>query len=193
MVVVGRIARPHGLRGQVAVNPQTDFVEERFAPGATLWTRTAAGEAQMTIATARVQGARPIVGFVGVATVEDAARLSGLELRIPEAMLKPLAPGTYYEHQLAGCRVETAGGEPVGTVARVEGVAGSQRLVVDGPRGEIDVPLAGGICREVDVAARRIVIEPPPGLLELNEVRRRDDLSADDRGGPRGRRRQPGN
>ena len=192
MVLVGRIARPHGLRGQVAVSPETDFVEERFVAGATMWTRTAAGEVQMTIASARVQGVRPIVGFVGVGSVEEAARLAGLELRVPEATLQPLAPGTFYEHQLAGCEVETAGGKRVGTVSRVEGAAGSRRLVVHGLRGEVDVPLAGSICLEIDVAAKRIVIEPPDGLLELNEVRRRDHLPADDRGRSRGGRRQPG-
>lgn len=191
MVLVGRIARPHGLRGQVAVNPETDFIEERFAPGATLWTRTAAGEQPLTVATMRVQGGRPIVGFDGCGRIEDAERLAGLELRVPETAVQPLAPGAYYEYQLAGCEVVTRDGRRVGLVRQVEGGSGNTRLVIDGERGEVQVPLASDICREIDVTARRITIEPPDGLLELNEVRRRDDLSADDRGGPRGRDRQP--
>ncbi len=192
MAVVGRVARPHGLRGDVVVNPETDFIAERFRPGATLWTRSAGREEQLTIASARVQNGRPVIGFEGLSSIEAVERLAGLELRVPETSLQPLEPGRYYEHQLVGCAVETANGEAVGTVVRVESGAGGSRLVVDGPRGEILVPLAAEICVDVDVAARRIRIEPPEGLLELNEVRHRHDLSPD--GGGRSRRRsdQPG-
>jgi len=192
MVVVGRIARPHGLRGQVAVTPETDFVAERFRPGATVWTRLAGCEAQLTIASARIQNGRPVIGFEGLSSVEAVERLAGLELRVPEASLQPLEPGRYYEHQLVGCAVEDAEGGCVGTVVRVEGGAGGSRLVVQGPRGEILVPLAVGICVEVDVGGRRIRIDPPEGLLELNEVRHRHDFSADGRGRTRRRRGQPG-
>jgi len=63
MVLVGRIARPHGLRGQVIVNPDTDFVEERFVAGATLWTRSSGGEEALVVASMRVQNGRPVVAF----------------------------------------------------------------------------------------------------------------------------------
>ena len=192
MAVVGRVARPHGLRGDVVVNPETDFIAERFRPGATLWTRSAGREEQLTITSARVQNGRPVIGFEGLSSIEAVERLAGLELRVPETSLQPLEPGRYYEHQLVGCAVETAKGEAVGTVVRVESGAGGSRLVVDGPRGEILVPLAAEICVDVDVAARRIRIEPPEGLLELNEVRHRHDLSPDGGGRTRRRSDQPG-
>src|SRR5687768_13615169 len=192
MAVVGRVARPHGLRGDVVINPETDFVEERFRKGKTVWTRSAAGEECLTIASARVQQGRAVVGFAGLSSIEAAERLAGLELRIPEESLQPLEPGRYYEHQLVGCSVATARGELVGTVVRVDSGAGSSRLVVDGARGEILVPLAADICVEIDVAGRRIRIEPPEGLLELNEVRHRHELSPDGGGRPRRRGDQPG-
>ena len=192
MVVVGRIARPHGLRGQVAVVPETDFVAERFRTGATLWTRSAGRDEQLTIAAARIQNGRPVIAFEGCSSIEEAGRLAGLELRIPEESLRPLEPGRYYEHQLVGCAVEKADGNGVGTVVRVEGGAGGSRLVVQGARGEVLVPLAAHICVEVDVGGRRIRIDPPEGLLELNEVRHRHDLSADGGGRARRRRHQPG-
>src|SRR5689334_11282003 len=110
LVLVGRIARPHGLHGQVIVNPETDFVDERFAVGATLWTRSAAGEEALVVTSARVQNGRPVVGFEGFARIEDVERLAGQELRVPESALPPLEPGTFYHHQLIGCRVETTGG-----------------------------------------------------------------------------------
>ena len=170
MALVGRITRPHGLRGQVAVHPETDFVEERFAEGAIFWTRSAAGDEQLKVASSRVQNGRPIVGFEGFARIEDVERLAGLELRVPEETLQPLQPGTYYEHQLVGCAVETTAGDVVGEVAKVEGGGGASRLVMNGPRGEIMVPLAVDICVDIDVANRKIRISPPEGLLDLNET-----------------------
>jgi len=192
MVVVGRIARAHGLRGHVAVTPETDFIAERFRPGATVWTRSAGRDEQLTIASARVQNGRPVIGFEGLSSIEAVERLAGLELRVPEASLQPLEPGRYYEHQLVGCAVETAGGDEVGTVGRVESGAGGSRLVVQGERGEILIPLAEHICVDIDVSARRIRIDPPEGLLELNEVRHRDDIPPDGGGRTRRRRGQPG-
>ena len=190
MAVVGRVARPHGLRGDVVVNPETDFIAERFRPGATVWTRAAGREEQLTIASARVQNGKPVVGFEGLSSIEAVERLAGLELRVPEESLQPLEAGRYYEHQLVGCSVETADGARVGTVARVDGGAGGSRLVVEGARGEILIPLAVDICVEIDIARRRIRIEPPEGLLALNETRRanagrKDPRRGADLNGPR--------
>lgn len=172
MVLVGRIAKPHGLRGQVAVNPETDFVDERFRPGAAVWTRTEGRQEPLTIVSARVQNGRPVIAFEGRSRREDVEPLAGLELRVPEETLQPLEPGRYYEHQLVGCTVQTGHRATLGPVVRVEGGAGGSRLVVDGPNGEILIPLAVDICVDIDVTARRIRIEPPEGLLELNETKR---------------------
>src|SRR2546430_1945001 len=79
MAVVGRIARTHGLKGQVIVNLETDFPEERFKPGATMFTTRGA----LTITTARFQNGRPVIGIEGVETINDAEELAGLELRVP--------------------------------------------------------------------------------------------------------------
>jgi 16S rRNA processing protein RimM len=177
----------------VVVNPETDFVDERFRVGATLHTRGAEREDTLTISTARIQGGRPVIGFEGFARIEDAERLAGQELRVPEEALQALEPGRYYHHQLVGCVVETRDGDRVGQVERVEGGAGGSRLVVSGGRGEILVPLATEICIDVDVPAKRIRIDPPEGLLDLNEVRHRHDLSADGRGRADRGSRQPGN
>jgi len=169
LVLVGRIARPHGLKGHVVVHPETDFPEERFAPGATLWTRSDRGDEQLVVASSRMQGGRPVIGFEAVERLEDAERLSGLELRVPEGALRALDEGVYYRHQLIGCAVETTAGRRVGEVVRVDGGAAGSLLAIDGPRGEILIPLAVDIATQVDVAAKRIVINPPDGLLELNE------------------------
>lgn len=168
LVLVGRVARPHGIRGHVFVNPETDFVDERFVPGASMWTRSDRGEEQLTIVAARVQNGRPVVAFDGFASIDDVERLAGLELRVPEETLRPLDAGAYYQHQLVGCAVGTTAGEPVGVVKRVDGGTAATVLAVDGARGEILIPFASDICKEVDIAARRITIDPPEGLLDLN-------------------------
>ena len=169
MVLVGRIARPHGIRGHVIVTPDTDFVEDRFQTGATFWTRSDRGNEVLTVNSARLQNGRPVIGFEGFEKIEAVERLAGLELRVPEDSLLPLDAGAYYVHDLVGCAVETISGEPVGEVKRVEGGAGASVLSVEGRRGEVLVPLAADICVEVDIGGRRIRINPPEGLLELNE------------------------
>ena len=168
-VLVGRVARPHGIRGQVVVTPDTDFVDQRFRAGATLWIRSDRGPERLTVGSVRLQGGRPVVGFEGFLSIEDAQRLLGRELRVPEEDLVPLEADRYYHHQLLGCVVETSGGERVGPVRRVEGGSGASLLSVEGARGEVLIPFTERICVHVDVAGRRITIDPPDGLLELNE------------------------
>jgi 16S rRNA processing protein RimM len=169
MVVVGRVGKPHGLRGHVTVHAETDFIEERFQPGAVVWTRIGARQRRLTIASARMQGVRPVVSFEGILSIDGVQPLAGLELRVPESSLRPLQPGRYYDHQLVGCAVATMQDEEVGTVTRVESGPAGSRLVVNGARGEVLIPFAQAICVEVDVAARRIRVDPPEGLLEVNE------------------------
>jgi 16S rRNA processing protein RimM len=135
----------------------------------------------------REHDGRWIVGFVGVETIEAAERLRDLRLEIPAHQVKPLGPGAYYLHDLVGCQVETTGGLVVGRVEDVHRGAGPALLTVTGPGGEVLVPLVDELCREVDVTARRIVLAPVEGLLELNAVPPRDP-----RPGPGRERRRDG-
>lgn len=166
--LVGRVARAHGIRGQVIVNPDTDFPEARFRPGAVLHVRRGGRVQTLRVTTFRLHRGRPIIGLEGVETMNDAEELAGLELRVPADELEPLPPGMFYRHDLVGCRVETTGGEVVGEVGAVEGETSTSRLVVRAPGGEVLVPLAAAICVNIDTAARRIVIDPPAGLLDVN-------------------------
>lgn len=171
LVMVARVERPHGLRGDVVLTAVTDFAEERFQAGSRVLTRDAAGVRALTVRTARFQRGRPVVGFEGVASIDDAEGLVGHELRIEAADLLALPPGMFYHYDLVGCEVETIEGRAVGRVVKVEGAGNASRLVVDGPSGEQLVPLAQEICRVIDPAARRIVIAAPDGLLGLNETK----------------------
>jgi 16S rRNA processing protein RimM len=168
MVLVGRIARTFGHRGQVIVNATTDFPETRFAAGAVLHTQRDGREATLTVAASRLHGGRPVLTLEGVDTMTEAETLAGLELRVPAAALPALPAGCYWEHDLVGCQVVTTTGVMVGAVRAVESGAGPTRLVIGEGRGEVQVPLAEAICVGIDVAARRIVIDPPQGLIETN-------------------------
>jgi 16S rRNA processing protein RimM len=168
MALVGRIARAHGNRGRVIVNLETDFPETRFRSGAVLFVERAGRVEKLRVADVRFQHDRPVIAIDGVDTMTDAEGLAGCELRVPVDWLAPLPPATFYRHELIGCRVETAEGRLVGTVGDVEGTLAGSRLVVEGARGEIQIPLANEICPVIDVGAKRIVIAPPEGLLDLN-------------------------
>jgi 16S rRNA processing protein RimM len=167
MITVGRIVRPHGNKGHVVIAPDTDFVESRFEVGATVWRETGT----LVVTAMRVHDGRPIVGFDGFDSINAAETLRGVELRVPVEALPSLAPGQYWHHDLAGCRVTTVGGEAVGVVTKVD--EGATPLLVVAPAegrgiGEILIPLADTVCRRIDVAAKVIEIDPPDGLLDLN-------------------------
>lgn len=169
MVTVGRIVRPHGHRGEVVVAPESDFAEERFQPGAMLqWVR----EGQVVpvrVETSRLHQGRWLVMLGGVTSMNDAETLRGLELRIPAEALRPLDAGSHYIHDLEQCEVVTMSGERVGRVTRVQFGSGAPLLVVQKDSGrEVLVPMVEGILQSVDVAGKRVVIDPPAGLLELN-------------------------
>jgi 16S rRNA processing protein RimM len=168
MIVVGRIARTHGLRGEVVVDLDTDFADERFQPGAVMFVAAAAGPRALTIEAARFHKGRPLVSFAGIASIEAAEALGRGELRMPVEALGTLPPATYYHHDLIGCEVVTEGGASVGRVVRVDGSTRASLLAIAGRAGDILVPLVEGMCVSIDPAARRIVIAPPEGLLELN-------------------------
>lgn len=169
MALVGRIARAHGIRGQVIVDPETDFPDDRFRPGAELFIERGGAIDALTMTTVRFQHGRPVLGIAGVETMTDAEALAGFELRVPLDWLPALPAGTFYRHDLIGCLVERRTGEPVGVVRDVEGALGGSRLIVTADAGgEIQIPLICDFCPVIDTAAKRIVIDPPDGLVEVN-------------------------
>ena len=169
-ILIGVVARTHGNRGEVVVNPETDFPEERFKVGALLMARGKDGtDTTLEVVTMRMHQGRPVILFKGIGSMNDAELLAGTELRVAEDDLDDelLEEGEFYERDLIGCAVVTESGEHVGEVTKVEGQRGAMRLVVRSARNEVLIPLADEICT-VDLAAKRITVRPPEGLLELN-------------------------
>ncbi|HCE02215.1 MAG TPA: 16S rRNA processing protein RimM [Acidobacteria bacterium] len=171
MVSVGRVARAHGNRGCVIIDPDTDFPDERFCAGNTLYVRRGSEVEGLSVSDVRFHRGRPIVAFEEVGTMNDAEALASVDLRVPAGTLGSLPDGSYYHHELIGCDVETVDGATVGVVRAVEGDDGAHRLIVEGEAGEIHLPLVTAICVRVDPAERVITIDPPDGLLALNRTR----------------------
>jgi 16S rRNA processing protein RimM len=166
LVTVGVIRRAHGVRGDVAVDVRTDLPEVRFTRGAVLATEPAQA-GPLTVAATRWHSGRLLVQFAGVADRTDAEQLRGVRLLADiDEQERPADPDEYYDHQLTGLSVRTMDGTPVGEVAGVVHLPGQDLLAVKRAVGEVLVPFVAAIVPAVDLDAKEIVIDPPPGLLE---------------------------
>lgn len=174
LLLVGRVGRAHGIRGQVVVNPETDFMEDRFKVGQILRVGPADRTRPYEIRGVRFYQGRPIVQFAGIETMNDAEALAGAEVWLPASSIEPLPPETFYRHDLVGCEVRRLSGDAVGRVTAVEGTLERSHLVVDADGRDTLIPLAAPICVRIDLAARVIVVDPPEGLLEVNAPGRQD-------------------
>ena len=162
LVSIGRVVKPQGRRGEVAVEPLSDR-PERFPRLRTAFVEAPDGGArEVTVASCWPHKGRFVLKLEGVDSIDEAEAYRGRELRIPEEELEPLPEGSYYHHQLRGLRVEEPGGAELGRVADLmETGAGAAVLVVQGSSGEHLVPLAEAFVREVDLHGGRLVVELP--------------------------------
>jgi len=162
LVLVGRVVKPQGRRGEVAVLPFSDR-PDRFTTLRRVFLPDPDGQARETeVESSWPHKGRYVLKFRGIDSIDAAKRLRGLELRIPEEELAALPDGSYYHHQLAGLRVEDAAGHALGVVEDVlETGATAKVLVVRGREGETLLPFASEWVRSVDLAGGRIVVERP--------------------------------
>ncbi|MGA3488348.1 ribosome maturation factor RimM [Micromonosporaceae bacterium DT55] len=185
LLVVGRIGKPHGIRGEVTVEVRTDEPEARFVPGSVLRTEPGtrpvpAGEAaddgvpfrvpeQLKIESARWHQGRMLVVFADVFDRNVAEALRGTLLWVDSSEIDdPEDPDEFHDHQLVGLTLVDPAGEVLGEVTRIDHSPASDLLVVRRPDGATGlVPFVSAIVTEVDLAAGRIVADPPPGLFDL--------------------------
>jgi 16S rRNA processing protein RimM len=166
-LVVGRVGRPHGIRGEVTVQVRTDDPGRRFAAGSVLATEPAAN-GPLTVLSTRWHSGRLLVTFAGSTDRSQAESLAGTLLVVDSADLgSPDDPEEFNDHDLIGLEARTTAGDLVGTVSDVLH-HGQDLLVIKPVAGsgeEALVPFVTAIVPEVDIAAGRLVIDPPPGLL----------------------------
>lgn len=165
-VAVGRIGRPHGIRGEVTVEVLTDDPDARFAPGAVLHTDPAE-TGPLTVVATRHSGHIPLVTFEGVADRDAAEALRGTVLEVDTDTLPDLADADeYYDHQLIGLAARSVTGEELGTVTAVLHAPAAPVLTVRRPDGSDElVPFVTAIVPGVDLAAGTLTIAPPDGMF----------------------------
>jgi 16S rRNA processing protein RimM len=162
LVAIGRVVKPQGRKGEVAVEPFSDR-PDRFPALRGAWVPGPDGAPrEVTVTGCWPHKGRFVLKLDGVDSIDAAEALRGLELRIDEGELETLPEGSYYHHQLRGLRVEDDAGRPVGQVEDILETGGEAPvLVVRGPRGETMVPLATSFIRRVDIPGGRLVVAVP--------------------------------
>ncbi|MEV0680459.1 ribosome maturation factor RimM [Actinosynnema sp. NPDC050436] len=170
-VVVGRVAKAHGITGELAVDVRTDSPELRFARASALVAKLRDGTSRtLTVAAARNHSGRLLVRFEEVLTRDVAETLRGTLLFASTDDLPPTGdPDEFYDHELEGLRAELLDGSEVGRVREVVHGPGGELLVVDrAGGGELLVPFVRQIVPTVDVRGGRVVLDPPEGLLDAD-------------------------
>jgi 16S rRNA processing protein RimM len=172
-VIVGRIGRPHGIRGEVVIGVRTDEPDLRFAVGSVVdASRSAeddlpADRAPLKVATVRWHSGQLLVGFAGITDRTAAGDLTGSWLSIDSSQLPATPdPDEFRDHELIGLSVRTTAGEPVGVVTDMLHYGQDLLVVRRADGGESLVPFVQALVPEVDLGAGVVVIDPPPGLLD---------------------------
>ncbi|MBA3523296.1 MAG: ribosome maturation factor RimM [Geodermatophilaceae bacterium] len=166
-MVVGRIGRPHGVRGELTVEVRTDDPGERFAAGRVLRTEPA-DRGPLTVVTGKLHSGRWVLSFTGVEDRGDAEALRDTLLFVDPAELPPIEdPDEFYDHQLVGLAVVLLDGVQIGAVLDILHGPAGDLLVVDHDGQELLVPFRREVVPTVDLDAGRVVLDPLPGLLEL--------------------------
>ncbi|MCX4789683.1 MULTISPECIES: ribosome maturation factor RimM [unclassified Streptomyces] len=186
-LVVARIGRAHGIKGEVTVEVRTDEPELRLAPGAVLATEPA-GAGPLTIETGRVHSGRLLLRFEGVRdrTAAEALRNTLLIAEVDPAEL-PEDPEEFYDHQLMDLDVVLADGTEIGRITEITHLPSQDLFIVERPDGsEVMIPFVEEIVAEIDLEAQRAVITPPPGLIDESQAvidsSRDEDREAEDDG-----------
>jgi 16S rRNA processing protein RimM len=165
-IVIGRVVRPHGLKGEVVVEVLTDF-PERFSEGLRVRLSGDVREArEVRIVAVRPHLGRVLLTFEGILDVSAAETLRGAELSVSAADVAPRPEGYVYHWEIEGATVADAQGVPLGRVIELADAGGRPLLVVETARGPRDVPFSRPIVVSVDVSKKRIVLDPPKGLLD---------------------------
>jgi 16S rRNA processing protein RimM len=168
LIIVARAVRTRGLKGELVADVLTDF-PERFEQVSELAGVGPGGErAQLKLENYWFQNDRMVLKFAGYDTIESAKTLVGYEFGLPEAERVELPEDEFYDWELEGCSVESNLGLSIGKVREILRTGGVELLVVENEeRREVFIPMAASIVIEIDISLKKIVVDPPEGLLDL--------------------------
>jgi 16S rRNA processing protein RimM len=168
LIVVARVARTRGLRGEVVADLQTDFPERFDDLDSVIAIAPDGSRRSLQIEEHWFHGNRLVLKFAAYDSIEEARELAGHHLAVPASERIELPEDHFYEWELAGCRVEAMDGTLIGQAKEVMHTGGVEILVVAGDAGrEMLIPMARDICVDIDIAGKVIRVDPPEGLLEL--------------------------
>lgn len=165
LVRVGRIVRPHGVRGEVRVMPDTDF-PQRLAALQEILLVKADRSAVVQVETVRPGGAHVLMKLSGIDSVEQAEAWRGAEVAVPRAQAAPLGAGQHYVFEVLGLRAETEDGRVLGTVTEILRTGSNDVYVIRDRAREVLVPAISTVVLQIDVAGGRVVIRPLDGMLD---------------------------
>ena len=169
MIALGIIRKPHGVRGEASVEPWTNDAQ-RFeeVKRVTLVSPDETSQREATIASVRVHGGRVLVAFDGVETPEAVHELANWTIEIPDEEARTLDADEYFLHDLVGMQLVDAEGKPRGEV--IDAYEGGSGVLLNVRHGgaEFEVPFAAAICTAIDREAKRIVVDFPEGLENLD-------------------------
>jgi len=167
LVAIAKIVKPRGLKGEVVAEVLSDF-PERFEGLEDVTVVLGDGtRSQLKIEECWFQSDRMVLKFAGLDSIEAVEQLRDAEICVDESEAVELGPDEYFDWQLTGCQVVTAAGNSIGSVAGFMRTGGTEILEVKGDDKDFLVPFAESICTKVDIENKRIVIDPPEGLLEF--------------------------
>jgi 16S rRNA processing protein RimM len=169
-IAIARIARTRGNRGELLADLHTDN-PDRFDDLDEVWLEFDDGRRQARtlkkLEDVWDHKGRKVLKFEGVDTISDAEAWAGCWVMVPADRAVELPEGTYFNHDLVGCAVSGLDGTLIGKVSEVLDIADNTQLVVRGGGREYLIPAVKSICVEVSIPDKRIVIDPPEGLLDL--------------------------
>jgi 16S rRNA processing protein RimM len=168
-VIVGRLRKPHGLKGDCTLFPLTDTPETVFTPGRQVWVVDLGGETvagPLTLERSRSYHREWLVKFAGIESRDALDPFRGQFLGVPQEVLGPLADDEVYLHELDGFSVRLADETPLGLVSAVYELPSGVMIEVQGPKREFLLPYKKEFVQQVDRAGRRLVVTPPEGLLD---------------------------
>lgn len=167
LVAIAKVAKPHGIRGEVSANILTDFPERFEALETVIALLSDGSRRDLKVEKFRFQNDRVLLKFGGFDSMDSAETLRNAEICIHESEAVALEEGEFYDWQLEGCLVETIDGEKLGAVKELMRTGATEILVVTGAEKEFLIPFAEAICTEIDIENKLIRVDAPEGLLDF--------------------------
>jgi len=168
LVSIGKVLRSKGKRGELKLNFYSGHFLKPFFPKVYFQRRSSAEEFE-------VEYLRPYKNFYliklkDIDTLDQARTLTGREVLVPEKLLRPLKEDNYYLYQIMGCSVATKDRKIIGTVTDFIFVENNDLLVITKENKEVLIPFSKSICLEINLRRKEIIIDPPEGLLDVDEI-----------------------